>query len=239
MPPDARLHVQAFLDSSKAHAPFRPQHLAGPPPGAALSLADQRRVRDRSTIMARQMFAEQGAAYADEQVGRLLAALNIDPHQLPAEGPGLGAASWDRIYGAAAPRLGHPSAVSEHAAGAAMAAQHQHQQQWAQEFERLRLGEAGPSGSSAGWAAEYQQQQQLQQPRPAGWADEFAAAEEAAVGDSTGWVNEFQSTAAAGSALRQRAAGDALEQTRKLADTLAGGLGVLGGMLGWLGGSGR
>ena len=51
------------------------------------------------------MFAEQGAAYADEQVGRLLAALNIDPHQLPAEGPGLGAASWDRIYGAAAPRL--------------------------------------------------------------------------------------------------------------------------------------
>ena len=120
-----------------------------------------------------------------------------------------------------------------------MAAQHQHQQQWAQEFERLRLGEAGPSGSSAGWAAEYQQQQQLQQPRPAGWADEFAAAEEAAVGDSTGWVNEFQSTAAAGSALRQRAAGDALEQTRKLADTLAGGLGVLGGMLGWLGGSGR
>lgn len=53
--------LQAFLDSSKARTPFRP---ALAPPGAALSLADQCRVRDRSTIMARQLFAEQGAAFA-------------------------------------------------------------------------------------------------------------------------------------------------------------------------------
>lgn len=53
--------LQAFVDSSKAHAPFQP---ALAPPGLALSLADQRRVRDRGTIMARQLFAEQGTEFA-------------------------------------------------------------------------------------------------------------------------------------------------------------------------------
>ena len=164
---------------------------------------------------------------ADEQVGRLLAALHISPEALPAEGPGL-SSNWDSIYAAAGPRLAQPSAAAEHAAAAAMASaaqQQQQQQQWAQEFERLRLGEPGPS-SSAAWAAEYQQQQQPQ--GPAGWADEFAQAEGVeSVAEGSSWVNEFRSTAAAGSAMRQQAAGDALEQTRKLADTLAGvGVGV-------------
>ncbi len=166
---------------------------------------------------------------ADEQVGRLLAALHISPEMLPAEGPGL-QSNWDSIYSAAAPRLAQPSAAAEHAASAAMAsAAQQQQQQWAQEFERLRLGEPGPS-SSAAWAAEYQQQQQQQQ-GPAGWADEFAQAEAVeSVAEGSSWVNEFRSTAAAGSAMRQAAAGDALEQTRKLADTLAGaGGGKVGG----------
>ncbi|KAI7842283.1 hypothetical protein COHA_003924 [Chlorella ohadii] len=190
--------LQAFLDSSKARAPFQPGMVALPPPGAALSLADQCRVRDRSTIMARQLFAEQGPAFADEQVGRLLAALHISPEALPAEGPGL-QSNWDSIYSAAAPRLAQPSAAAEHAASAAMAsAAQQQQQQWAQEFERLRLGEPGPS-SSAAWAAEYQQQQQQQQQGPAGWADEFAQAEAVeSVAEGSSWVNEFRSTAAAG-----------------------------------------
>lgn len=172
------------------------------------------------------------AFLADEQVGRLLAALNISPDALPAEAPGL-ASNWDSIYAAAAPRLAQPSAAAEHAAAAAMAsaAQQQQQQQWAQEFERLRLGEPGPS-SSAAWAAEYQQQQQ--QAQPSGWADEFAQAEGVeSVAEGSSWVNEFRSTAAAGSAMRQQAAGDALEQTRKLADTLAGGCGAGG----WIGGA--
>lgn len=59
--------LQAFLDSSKARAPFQPGMVA--PPGAALSLADQCRVRDRSTIMARQLFAEQGPAFAGADAG--------------------------------------------------------------------------------------------------------------------------------------------------------------------------
>lgn len=63
------LFLQAFLDSSKARAPFQPGMVAPPPPGAALSLADQCRVRDRSTIMARQLFAEQGPAFAGAPAG--------------------------------------------------------------------------------------------------------------------------------------------------------------------------
>lgn len=222
-PGSFRAIMQAFLDSSKAHAPFRPLPAAAPP-GVALSLPDQLRVRDRSTIMARQLFAEQGAAFADEQVGRLLASLNINPMELPAAGPGQ-ATSWDRIFGAAAgPRLAQPSAASEHAAAAAMAAHHGQQEQWAQEFERMRLGAAGPSSSAAAWAAEHQQQQQpAQAQRRVGWEDEFAAEGGSAAASSSGWVDEFQSTAAAGSAMRQRAGGDALEQTKRLADTLAGG----------------
>lgn len=61
--------LQAFLDSSKARAPFQPGMVAPPPPGAALSLADQCRVRNRSTIMARQLFAEQGPAFAGGGLG--------------------------------------------------------------------------------------------------------------------------------------------------------------------------
>ncbi|KAL4445746.1 hypothetical protein ABPG77_008945 [Micractinium sp. CCAP 211/92] len=219
--------LQAFLDSSKMHAPFQP---ALAPPGLALSLADQRRVRDRGTIMARQLFAEQGTQFADEQVDRLLASLNINPLELPADELAQ-TPNFEQIFAAGAPRLAQPSAVGEHAAAAAMAAAAQQQQQqqhaapqeahWAQEFERLRLGEAGPSGSGS-WAADFQRQQQ-QQGAPGAWADEFQAQAEAAPeADSAGWVNEFQSTAAAGAAMRQRAAeGDALEQTKRLADTLA------------------
>lgn len=166
---------------------------------------------------------------ADEQVGRLLASLNINPLELPAEALAQ-APNFEHIFAAAAPRLAQPSAVGEHAAAAAMAAAAQqrqghaapHEAQWAQEFERLRLGEAGPSGSGS-WATDFQQQQQQQQ-GTAGWADEFQApqAEAATAGDSAGWVDEFRSTAAAGAAMRQRAAeGDAIEQTRRLADTLA------------------
>lgn len=39
-----------------------------PLPQLRLSVEDQCRLRDRSTIMARQMYATQGAEYADAQV---------------------------------------------------------------------------------------------------------------------------------------------------------------------------
>ncbi len=45
-------------------APFQPL----PSPALQLTQLDQCRIRDRSTIMARHLFADRGDAFADEQV---------------------------------------------------------------------------------------------------------------------------------------------------------------------------
>lgn len=55
---------QSFLDTARAHSPFT----AGPLPDLGLSVADKCRIRDRSTIMARQLYAEHGQGFADQQV---------------------------------------------------------------------------------------------------------------------------------------------------------------------------
>lgn len=52
------------MASGRAQADFQPMPL----PQLRLSVEDQCRLRDRSTIMARQMYATQGAEYADAQV---------------------------------------------------------------------------------------------------------------------------------------------------------------------------
>ena len=56
--------VQSFVHSGQAQAEFQPMPL----PQLRLSVEDQCRLRDRSTIMARQMYATQGAEFADAQV---------------------------------------------------------------------------------------------------------------------------------------------------------------------------
>lgn len=159
-----------------------------------------------------------------EQVGKLLASLHINPLELPAGAPPGAGASWDQIFQATGPRsLQQAALASDHAA--ATAAMASARPQWVDEFQSLKLEEqgrqavAGPPGS-AGWSAEFAAQQQQQQ-QPWGWAEEYQA-EQAAPSSSSEWVDEFQSSGAA-SAVRQRGGmpGDALEQTRKLADTLA------------------
>ena len=52
------------MESGRARAAFHPMPL----PQMRLSVEDQCRVRDRSTIMARHMYADRGDAFADEQV---------------------------------------------------------------------------------------------------------------------------------------------------------------------------
>lgn len=59
-----RCLVQAFLASAKVHGVFQPQ----PSPPLQLTQLDQCRIRDRSTIMARHLFADRGDVFADEQV---------------------------------------------------------------------------------------------------------------------------------------------------------------------------
>ncbi len=58
------LALQSFMASGRAQADFQPMPL----PQLRLSVEDQCRLRDRSTIMARQMYATQGSDYADAQV---------------------------------------------------------------------------------------------------------------------------------------------------------------------------
>lgn len=162
--------------------------------------------------MARQMFAEQGSQFADQQVGALLSSLNIDPAALPGTAAGGG---WDAIYGAAGPMQG-----PEHASQAAAAAKGP--QAWVDDFQNMHLG-GGARGPGA-WASEFQAQQV---PGAQPWAEEFAdgSGGAAAATDHTkdvAWVDEFQSAGIA-------AGGDAQEQSRRLAETLAGEGGWLSG----------
>jgi hypothetical protein len=63
--------LQAFLNGAVAGGGLPPGALLPPPgaAGAALSLPQAVRVRDRATILARQLAAEAGPAAADAQVG--------------------------------------------------------------------------------------------------------------------------------------------------------------------------
>lgn len=56
--------LQAFLNSGRALADFRPVQAGH----LQLSVDDQCRIRDRSTIMARHLYAERGDVFADAQV---------------------------------------------------------------------------------------------------------------------------------------------------------------------------
>ena len=55
--------LQAFLASAKIQGAYQPP----PTPTLQLTQLEQCRIRDRSTIMARHLFADRGDAYADEQ----------------------------------------------------------------------------------------------------------------------------------------------------------------------------
>ena len=73
--------MQAFLESAQARTAFQPL----PMPGVQLSPAEQCRVRDRSTIMARQLFAERGDEFADAQAR---AACRLSPwERVPVSAP--------------------------------------------------------------------------------------------------------------------------------------------------------
>ena len=94
--PYHRPSTQAFFSSATSRAAF-PAQPAVLPPGA-LPLADQVRIRDRATILGRQLYAEQGAGFADGQVAALLAALHIDAAALPGGLSHVHDADWHGIW---------------------------------------------------------------------------------------------------------------------------------------------
>ena len=75
---------QAFVGATRPGALSGPLMAQMPPPDMAaaasssLSVVDRCRIRDRSTILARHMFAEQGTAFADQQVGWSVDHIYID-----------------------------------------------------------------------------------------------------------------------------------------------------------------
>jgi hypothetical protein len=60
--------LHSFLDSSRTNAPFPAVRL----PELGLSQTDKGRIRDRSSIMGRHIFADRGDAFADSQVFSIL-----------------------------------------------------------------------------------------------------------------------------------------------------------------------
>lgn len=56
--------LHSFIESSRTNAPFPAVRL----PELGLSQGDKLRIRDRSSIMGRHLFAEKGEAFVDSQV---------------------------------------------------------------------------------------------------------------------------------------------------------------------------
>ncbi|KAL2335854.1 hypothetical protein Fmac_010300 [Flemingia macrophylla] len=66
--------LHSFLDSSRGGVPFHP----APLPMLGLSEGDKQCIRDRSSIMARHLFADKSEEFIDAQVNALLCSLDID-----------------------------------------------------------------------------------------------------------------------------------------------------------------
>jgi peroxin-5 len=143
------------------HSFLRPDgdnRLVGPPflrstmemPEKVLSVPEGLRVRNRSTILARQVYADRGAMYADQKVEALLRALHIDASSLPHTLSDVDVESWNRIYDSKSVEyphnqrfasenfLGHPSLINNN------------KESWVDEFVTN-----SQTGQDGGWANEY------------------------------------------------------------------------------------
>ena len=225
-PPPALTHsLRAFLTA----APPPPMAAAALPPGA-LSVPDQCRVRDRSTILARQLHgAERGQAFADAQVAALLASLAIDPAQLPSGGTGalrhVHDEAWHAIWQQqqqgqqqGPPMVAADLAAAQQAAALEAAWREQQQQQLARPWQPQQQQQL-PHAPSTGWVDEFAGQQQQQQ-QPQSWAEEFTH------GEGERWAGEFEAAAASAAGPSTDARGatsnaEAMAATRRMVDVLS------------------
>eukprot|EP00897_Mesotaenium_endlicherianum_P001423 jgi/Mesen1/1308/ME000013S00808 len=189
--------LRAFLESTRNAAPFPAVQL----PELGLSEGDKCRIRDRSSVMARHLFADRGEAFVDGQVNALLHSLQIDgasSSARPAGPMGGRFREFDDYWGQA--QRGGPRLISDG---------HDPADQWASEFGRMSLG-GGPGGASA------EGMHLLGRPPvgAGGWADEFAQERGGAA-----WANE-QKMEQQQEAMRSRlAGGDTSQQQAAMAQT--------------------
>lgn len=187
--PELHAALHAFMHTP-AHAPVR---LAAASAAAHLSIPEKVQIRDRSTILARHLFADRGDAYADAQAGTLLDSLGIAPHELPGRIEATGVAdkdAWQQIWQQQQQqRLAEPPAAEERAQRAlAQQAQPAQVQGWLSDWHAGGHGHAPavhaqPPGIGGTWATEFSQSghatEAAAQPGDA-WAGEFAQQREAA-----------------------------------------------------------
>jgi len=166
-------------------------------------------VRDRTTIMARHVFADRGDVYADAQVSSLLASLHIDPAALPAEAEHR-SATWEGIWGSQQPpepAVAETAAADGSAAAAGAVLPSFPPDAWAEEFAgEADRGLSVEPQSASEWIGEF-----VSGPS---WAQEFAS------GASTGQGQTAREVEAEPIASRRELSGAAWH-SKQLAETLA------------------
>lgn len=136
--------LHTFFDLRRGDMPISTARL----PELGLSVLDKQRIRDRSSIMARHVFADKGEAYVNSQVSALLQSLEIEEN--------------GRIAGPMGGRFSEYEDYWSQANGLEAKIRAQQGGEWAQEFGKHM--EAGPSG----WADEFGQEMKGEN-----WAGEF------------------------------------------------------------------
>lgn len=158
--------------------------------GAEMGVADKCRVRDRSTILARQVFVDRGDHFADAHVDALLRSLHIDPRSLPASIAQQ--ASWDQIYN------GTGSAAGLYVEDFVQQQNGKPDQGWIDEFSNIQL--SSDNEKSSAWASEFGKKESET------WVDEYGS--------------EKQSAGVSALDREGIASTSALEHTKRLAETL-------------------
>lgn len=156
-----------------------------------LNIQDKCHVRDRSTILARQLFADQGEEYIHLHLDELMRSLRIDPAALPTNGDTV-QRQWDGIYEGAG-----TSVALEHAEGLYGARQRQNESVWAEEFsKKMTVSDA--------WVAEHES-------KANGWVQDFEKRQEEDGVQRVAGVDVDPSVSSV----------SAMEHTKRLADTLS------------------
>ncbi|KAI3456727.1 hypothetical protein Pfo_013390 [Paulownia fortunei] len=140
--------LHSFLHSSHSSVPFRPTSL----PVLGLSEGDKQCIRDRSSIMARHLFADKSEDFIHAQVNALLSSLDID-NDIRARGPIPGRFPeleeyWNESQGMKPGSHGADGWVSEFAQHQGT---HDDPNMWIQSFERKH--------GANGWASEFEHEQ--------------------------------------------------------------------------------
>ncbi|KAK1397822.1 Peroxin-5 [Heracleum sosnowskyi] len=140
--------LHSFVNSGHGGLPFRPTAL----PALGLSEGEKQRIRNRSSIMARHLFADKNEDFVNAQVNALLSSLDIDTDVQARAGPPGRSQEMENVWNESQNMQNGPRG-----ADGWIAEYDQHRVQrgdpnvWAQSFEQLH--------GANGWASEFENEQ--------------------------------------------------------------------------------